>query len=674
MSYTVYDPIQTSLDPDLFAPLAGGTVYFGVPNGNPQAVVGDRVQVYLARQGLADLAISQPVSIGPGGHWYYNGNPAQIKILVPYCVQAFNSLGVQEYYAPSAGDEVSKFNSIDAELAVAVKSVDTYADFASTSATIGQVVVLYEHTSGGKVGGGNFMVASSSGVTPDTGWAAVNGSIAFLRMQTEVYIEDFGAIPGAIGAAIGAIPDSTAAIQACFDYAKADTGKNKIVKSRGGLFKITGPLTAYVGGIDFGVAGYGLPGGPDSTIIVDGTGFTGITITGTPTIVNISVGASGQTANGILIQSPLAGRFGKVRAYNFDGFGVKCNRMWDCVFDTISVERCGNASEYAFSINDDGDTSNMTHICRLQVERATTKAIFVSANTLSCVIDNIHSEQAIATAGVNTWVLGGNRCTYNTFRLEANAPSSNATALLTGANSTYICGLVENSAVVKLESSAAGSITLISPEFQGATSNVAGQVGKINLVGGAITTLTCEPLGFIVNGTKITTLTINSASFDPTKGVFNDCEIGSLVSGAADSACTFNGGTIGTHNNLLAGVTVLRGVTVNNGGAATLALGFRTLKAYYSTINAAVSIDNGGIISCGTVFSSTIAQTAGPIISLFDDASYAGGAVTGLGAPTGGTWPVGARTKNMAAAVGQPKAWVCSAAGTPGTWTSEGNL
>ena len=96
MSYTVYDPIQTSLDPDLFAPLAGGTVYFGVPNGNPQAVVGDRVQVYLARQGLADLAISQPVSIGPGGHWYYNGNPAQIKILVPYCVQAVNSLGVQE--------------------------------------------------------------------------------------------------------------------------------------------------------------------------------------------------------------------------------------------------------------------------------------------------------------------------------------------------------------------------------------------------------------------------------------------------------------------------------------------------------------------------------------------------------------------------------------------------
>jgi hypothetical protein len=43
-------------------------------------------------------------------------------------------------------------------------------------------------------------------------------------------------------------------------------------------------------------------------------------------------------------------------------------------------------------------------------------------------------------------------------------------------------------------------------------------------------------------------------------------------------------------------------------------------------------------------------------------------------APVNGTWAVGDRVFNSAPAVGQPKSWVCTVAGTPGTWVSEGNL
>jgi hypothetical protein len=46
----------------------------------------------------------------------------------------------------------------------------------------------------------------------------------------------------------------------------------------------------------------------------------------------------------------------------------------------------------------------------------------------------------------------------------------------------------------------------------------------------------------------------------------------------------------------------------------------------------------------------------------------------GLGAPTVATWAVGDRCVNASPAVGSPKAWVCTVAGTPGTWVSEGNL
>jgi hypothetical protein len=43
-------------------------------------------------------------------------------------------------------------------------------------------------------------------------------------------------------------------------------------------------------------------------------------------------------------------------------------------------------------------------------------------------------------------------------------------------------------------------------------------------------------------------------------------------------------------------------------------------------------------------------------------------------APSANTWAVGDRVVNTSPTVGQPKAWVCTVAGTPGTWVSEGNL
>lgn len=46
----------------------------------------------------------------------------------------------------------------------------------------------------------------------------------------------------------------------------------------------------------------------------------------------------------------------------------------------------------------------------------------------------------------------------------------------------------------------------------------------------------------------------------------------------------------------------------------------------------------------------------------------------GSAAPTTGSWQVGDRVFNSAPAVGQPQGWVCTVAGTPGTWVSMGNL
>lgn len=46
----------------------------------------------------------------------------------------------------------------------------------------------------------------------------------------------------------------------------------------------------------------------------------------------------------------------------------------------------------------------------------------------------------------------------------------------------------------------------------------------------------------------------------------------------------------------------------------------------------------------------------------------------GTAAPSSGTWEQGDRVLNSSPIVGQPKSWVCTVSGTPGTWVSEGNL
>jgi hypothetical protein len=53
----------------------------------------------------------------------------------------------------------------------------------------------------------------------------------------------------------------------------------------------------------------------------------------------------------------------------------------------------------------------------------------------------------------------------------------------------------------------------------------------------------------------------------------------------------------------------------------------------------------------------------GPIIEVAD-----------TGFPTSGTWAIGDRCKKTNAASGSPKGWICTVAGSAGTWTSEGNL
>ncbi|HBQ3756873.1 TPA: hypothetical protein L7Z86_000764 [Klebsiella quasipneumoniae subsp. similipneumoniae] len=93
-----------------------------------------------------------------------------------------------------------------------------------------------------------------------------------------------------------------------------------------------------------------------------------------------------------------------VRVYNLNGAGVMLSAAWDSVFQSFSVELCGNLTSYQFHISSGGDTSNCLTINRIQSERAYHKCLSIAA--IRSVINEIHAERtAVLTTDDGTTVL-----------------------------------------------------------------------------------------------------------------------------------------------------------------------------------------------------------------------------------------------------------------------------
>lgn len=322
--------------------------------------------------------------------------------------------------------------------------------------------------------------------------------LVYDKLAERVTITDW-CVGAPSGTAVGSIPDETAGLQKALAYCEANNAVLRIPAGRS--FKFSQPLSAQLrGGIDMDAVGSDATTG--SALIYTGTG-TALTITGSPCRLNYCLSGVGQTAGGTLLQSVILAKIGMVRVTDFVGFGVKVNRMWDCAVQSFSVERCGSTAEYAFSMNDDGDTCNMTHIGRLQVEHASSKGIFVSPNSLCVVIDSIHSESLSSNGAYIAWSLGGNRSTYKNVRLQAVGTPSDAKVLLNGSHNTYINLLTEGLIPVNADASNTSTHTLISPEIQGSLSEVTNQTGIINVVGGVVAALTGQTVNINVVGSKV---------------------------------------------------------------------------------------------------------------------------------------------------------------------------
>ena len=124
-----------------------------------------------------------------------------------------------------------------------------------------------------------------------------------------------------------------------------------------------------------------------------------------------------------------------------------------------------------------------------------------------------------------------------------------------------------------------------------------------------------------------------------------------------------------------------RGFNVATTGAVVLFKGNTTINSTSTGFFAQYQTDASNIVCTNNSFDSAYPSVWA---TMFSDSKHSFGRKFWVanstpvdGGVNGGStiaWKVGDRVFNSAPAVGQPKSWVCTVAGTPGTWVSEGNL
>jgi hypothetical protein len=140
------------------------------------------------------------------------------------------------------------------------------------------------------------------------------------------------------------------------------------------------------------------------------------------------------------------------------------------------------------------------------------------------------------------------------------------------------------------------------------------------------------------------------------------------------SGVSIQGATENVNVTVTTDTTMDYGVFVNNTGTNNNVSGTRVANVaglsrgyYFST--------QGVITGCsvGAGVTTPLHMGAGAVVEQRGN-SFTPKEVWGTAAPVAGTWARGDRVRNSAPAAGGIAAWICTTAGTPGTWKAEAAL
>ncbi|WP_447884136.1 phage tailspike protein [Serratia fonticola] len=414
---TVSMPSQLFTLARSFKAAFNGNIYIGQIGTDP-TVPANQIQVYIENEDGSHIPVAQPIKINAGGYPVYGGQISKFVTVEGHSMAVYDAYNVQQFYFPNVlrydPDQFSqRLGDPDGLKYVGqCPNIATLRTIEPTQSL--QLIDVAEYVTGGKVGGGYFVYDATDTTSADNGGSVIvtTGGARWKRRVNQLLPIHFGAVPDGV----------TDATEALRRYISAST--RKTVDFRGNFWVISGTLdlTAVATVI------------ADNSCVfqVNQSGFSGswvITI-GDPSLPYNQGRASRVTIIGVLVidgvnrASALNGVYlkgqwfniGHIRVGKFNGVGVQQTAVWDSTIDRISVELCGNSTNFAYVQNGGGDTHNATHINSLQVEQSYDKALSISG--IRDVIDNIHCERTYITTtndGTATLPSGLNyiTCTFN---------------------------------------------------------------------------------------------------------------------------------------------------------------------------------------------------------------------------------------------------------------------
>lgn len=196
-----------------------------------------------------------------------------------------------------------------------------------------------------------------------------------------------------------------------------------------------------------------------------------------------------------------------------------------------------------------------------------------------------------------------------------------------------------------------------------------------------------QPFGFLNNGAATYTL----GTLQSSNNIFDSAAHDAFICTTNPISLTKSSADIFRCNRLSGYIAYFSGVDVTlespvfvgntNSAGATRSVYYNNTGRINVTNPRFSGIDDKAEIALATEYvengwssaTPTIVNTAGARLINFYGA-FGRAIAYGIAAPTTRTWAVGDRVFNQTPVVGQPKSWVCTVAGTPGTWVSEGNL
>jgi hypothetical protein len=135
-----------------------------------------------------------------------------------------------------------------------------------------------------------------------------------------------------------------------------------------------------------------------------------------------------------------------------------------------------------------------------------------------------------------------------------------------------------------------------------------------------------------------------------------------VVNGVKDISCSYDTG--GSARVIFAGSTCTLALSGYNEQSSTVAGGTTKYRIAFNALGTQIAISDRTIVPSQVLDNGWFANVV-----------YEGRRLSSVGnAPNYGTWLRGDNVLNGSPSVGAPKGWVCTVAGTPGTWVSEGNL